>query len=181
MYQEESSIKFTEGRMNAYARIVLGLGSLLCQWMGLVGGVEHLAGHAAPAVGSCRATLVHTTPFRRPDLRDIPWLVATPASAGITGILFFRHLGAHGTGVYLHTGGRMPDGSTTKVLWLINNSEPGSTLKITGRNLTGSGTMHQTFTGSREVPSIVNIPTPGCWELQLRSGRVQGTVTMPVV
>jgi hypothetical protein len=124
---------------------------------------------------------VHTTPFHRPDLRNIPWLAAAPRSAGITGTLFFRHVGAHGTGAYLHTGGRMPDGSATKILWLIDNPDAGATLEIIGRNLTGSGAMRQTFAGSSEVPSIVRVPTPGCWQLQLRSGKVRGTVTMPVI
>lgn len=167
--------------MDAHIRIVLGMGSIVCQWMALEYGAVRAAVHAAPMVAPCRATPVATTPFRRQDLRDIPWLVAAPRSAGIIGMLFFRRPGAHGTGAYLHIDGRMPDGSTTKILWLIDNPDVGATLQLKGRNLTGSGAMHQNFAGYREVPSIVRIPTPGCWEIHLYSGKVHGTVIMPVV
>jgi len=166
--------------MNTNTGLVLGVGSLICQWVALDCGLEHPVVHAAAVFATCKATPVSTTPFRRLDLRNVPWLAAAPSSAGITGHLFFRHPGARGAEAELHTGGEMPGGASTKILWLIDNPDVGVALQITGRNLTGSGVMHQTFAGSREVPSIIRIPTPGCWELQLRSGKVQGTVTMPV-
>ncbi|MGH2387624.1 MAG: hypothetical protein ACRDIE_05420, partial [Chloroflexota bacterium] len=61
---------------------------------------------------------MHTTPFRRQDLRGIPWVAAEPTSAGITAHLFFRRPGARGTAAHLHSGGTMPDGGTTKILWV---------------------------------------------------------------
>jgi hypothetical protein len=164
---------------------MLGMAILLCQWVTPDYGMAHLGVHAAAVGAGCRATPVHTTPFRRQDLRGIPWLTAAPTSAGITGYLFFRRPGARGTAAYLHAGGTMPDGATTKILWVVRNARGGRVLSITGRNLTGGGTMRQLIprasSPATDYPSILNVPAPGCWQLQLRSGNVQGTVTMPVI
>lgn len=149
---------------------------------------------------------LQTRPYaRRADLRSIPWIVATPPSVGITGHLFFAtvpgtrfiHLGAHGTAAALYTGGKMPGraAAAMKILWVFDNpraSDVLGPLAITGRNLTGAGTMHQIIprAGGRGIdyPSIINIPMPGCWRLHLQIKSLaadkttfQATVTMIVV
>lgn len=159
----------------------------------LIGICPHLPGSAPSAVQAtpCTATPLQSAPFRfaKPGLKDVPWIKATPLSSGITGHLFFAgargarffRVGASERAAALHINGKMPDGATTKILWLIGNPHVGGELTITGRNLTRAGTMHQVFSGADEVPSIVDIPTSGCWRLILRSGTVQGTVTMIAV
>ncbi len=141
------------------------------------------AGMVSPA--SCAATPLRRTPF--PGLA-MPWIMATPASAGITGHLFFVRPGAHGATAELHTGGRMPDGASTKILWVISRGNVDRSIVIDGRNLTGTGRTHQVFPAAgggavagSQYPSIVVVLTPGCWQFRLRSGAVTGTVTLPVV
>jgi len=115
------------------------------------------------------------------------WIKAVPTSAGITGHLFYGH-GARGTAAELHTHGLMPDGGATKILWLIGHGSVGSALTIDGRNLTGPGRSHQTFPEAgggtfpySQYPSIVDVPTAGCWRFHVRSGSVTGEVTLRVV
>ncbi len=142
-------------------------------------------GPRAAPLALCTGTPLHRTPF--PGL-SIPWIRATPSSAGITGHLFFVRPGARGAGAELHTGGFMPDGDSTKILWLIAHGATTSTLVIEGRNLTGAGRTHQVFpqaAGSSGIigvhyPSIVVVSTPGCWRFLLSSGAATGTVTLPV-
>jgi hypothetical protein len=81
----------------------------------------------------------------------------------------------------LHTGGMMPDGGATKILWLVENRYTGSVFTLHGRNMTGTGQVHLQARGTGGMASIVNVPTPGCWRFQLKDGRAKGTVTMEVV
>ncbi len=143
-------------------------------------------GTGAVSPSSCAATPLRRTPF--PGLVNIPWIMATPTSAGITGHLFFVGPGAHGADAELHTGGIMPDGASTKILWVIGHGNVDSSIVIDGRNLTGAGRTHQVFpvagggaVAGSQYPSIVVVLTPGCWQFRLRSGAVTGTVTLPVV
>ena len=63
-----------------------------------------------------------------------------------------------------------------KILWVSRApSAPGSDLQISARKLVGdmlSGPpVHRTVIGG-PGPSIINLPSPGCWQLHLRwSGR----------
>jgi hypothetical protein len=62
--------------------------------------------------------------------------VATRASAGIIGHLFFVSPGAQGAAAALHAGGLMPNGARTKLLWVLAHGNGGAALTIDGRNLT---------------------------------------------
>ncbi len=87
----------------------------------------------------------------------------------------------------------MPDGGNTKVLWVVDNPRANvlGPLTIMGRNVTGRGVMRQIVpraSSSTDFPSILTIPTPGCWRLELtsksqaaRGATVTGTVVMRVV
>ena len=77
----------------------------------------------------------------------------------------------------MHTNGKMPDGATTKILWRIQNAATGGELVVKGKNLSLPGsTFRQTFpsTGG-DIPSIVAVPTAGCWHFDLQSGSDQAT------
>lgn len=137
---------------------------------------------------SCPLTRVFTGPLGRPNLAVLPWMKADPASSGIVAYLFYAGPVSSDAQTYrpLHTGGGYPDGSTTKILWSINNPNASVALEITGKKLSaGHETFQQTFPMASsplgDYPSIVNVPTPGCWQLQIKSGTVAATVTFWVV
>lgn len=139
---------------------------------------------AAPSP-PCVVTPIQTKPF--PGLPGLRWLKATPVSAGITAHLFYGYR-AHGAAAELHTHGKMPDGGATKILWLIDHGDVGDSLTIDGKNLAGPGRTHQVFelagagvAAYSNLPSIVDVPTPGCWRFRVKSGVVAGTVTLRAI
>ena len=110
----------------------------------------------------------------------IPWVAALPASSGIVGHLFFAQVTPANKPAYyepMHANGKMPDGATTKILWMINNASAIGEITITGKNLLQPGnTFQQTFVAaSSGIPSIVDVPAAGCWRFDLKSGSDQGT------
>lgn len=131
----------------------------------------------------------------------IPWVQAQPASSGILGHLFYTPFTLTEKGTYrlLHTGGANPaDGANTKILWTIDHPSISGILQIDGTNLSNPGkTFRQTInpnTGStnpdaalavvlsqNQYPSIVVVPSAGCWQLRITSGQASGTITMWVV
>ncbi len=144
-----------------------------------------------PAVAiprACPITPVFTGPsLGSSDLDFLPWMKAEPASSGIIAYLFFVRPEFATTHTYgpLHTGGGYPDGRSTKILWYTVNPHSSNDLELTGKHLS---TDHTSFrqgipmaSPAGDYPSIVTIPTPGCWQLQLQSGTVTATVTVWVV
>ncbi len=137
---------------------------------------------AVPA--ACPITPVFTGDTGKSGLGLVPWMKAEPSSAGIIGYLFFADSQLAPAGLYrpLHTGGSYPDGSTTKILWVTDHHGASTSMQITG---TKQGTVYamfqQTFpmaSPAGNYPSLVNIPTAGCWQLQLTSGTLTAAVTV---
>ncbi len=88
----------------------------------------------------------------------------------------------------MHVDGKMPDGGATKILWVISHGNVGGTITIEGHNLSGPSRTRQDFPAAggggvpgSQYPSIIVVPTPGCWQFYLRSGSVTGAVTLRVV
>ena len=138
--------------------------------------------------GTCQITPVFTGPSPgSADLDFLPWMKAEPTSSGIIAYLFFVRPEFARTHTYgpLHTGGGYPDGRSTKILWYTVNPHSANDLELTGMKLsTDHATFRQNIPMASPVgdyPSIVNIPTPGCWQMQLQSGTVTATVTFWVV
>lgn len=136
---------------------------------------------------SCPITPVHGerwTATRAGDkgLEAIPWVQAEPASSGLVGHLFFGSRP-------VHTGGRFPDGANAKVLW--QSDRPLSGMHITATNIDGWGPAVTVVdapepTGYTQWPSSVDIPTAGCWRVDLRAraadgSDVAGSVTFVVI
>ena len=144
---------------------------------------------AAAVPGACPITPVFTGPsLGSPNLDFLPWMQAEPTSSRIIAYLFFVGPEFATTHTYgpLHTGGGYPDGRSTKILWHTVNPNASNDLQITGKKLgTDQETFQQTFpmasSPQGDYPSIVNVPTPGCWQLQLKSGTDAATVTFWVV
>jgi uncharacterized protein YceK len=114
------------------------------------------------------------------DNLAIPWIVATPSTSGIIGYLFFSHLAPANKPEYyqpMHMGGKMPDGGTTKILWKVQNSSAIGEITVTGKYLfLPHSTFQQRFFASGDgIPSIVDVPTTGCWRFDLQSGTDQAT------
>ncbi len=115
---------------------------------------------------------------RNDDGLAIPWIAAIPSRSGIIGHLFFTQVTPANKPKYyepMHTNGKMPDGATTKILWKIQNAGTVGGLTVKGKNLSlPDSTFQQTFpvTG-RDIPSIVDVPTAGCWHFNLQNGSDQ--------
>ena len=104
----------------------------------------HVLRVAGTVPASCPITPVFTGSLGRPNLDVLPWMKAEPASSGIVAYLFFAGPVSPNTQTYrpLHSGGGYPDGSTTKILWSINNPNASVALEITGKKLSAG---HETF------------------------------------
>ena len=90
-----------------------------------------------------------------------------------------------GDRLMIYTGGDVPGGGATKILWIVRPLSS-SQLLISGRQLDGSGTFEHQFrsasaTEGTVFPSIVNVPSAGCWLLTVRNGRVAGRFAVVAV
>jgi hypothetical protein len=136
---------------------------------------------------SCPITPIHGERWQGTQAGDeglevIPWVRAEPVSAGLVGHLFFGSRP-------LHTGGRFHDGGNAKVLW--QSDRPLSAMRITAVDLAGGGQPvtivdAPASTGETQWPSLVDIPSAGCWRVDLRArdpdGReIVGSVTFIVI
>lgn len=161
---------------------------LLLVLAGCAGSSGKGAVEAASSARGCEATAVHYKPYRGVEngLAPIPWIAASPTSAGLVGHLFYydgfntwkrRQLPR----LHIYTGGQDPKGRITmKILWeLRRGSAPG--LSIRGKRLDGAGSFSQRQQGSVQFPSIVQVPQAGCWRLTLTAGKVVGRVTVIAV
>jgi hypothetical protein len=185
-------------QVDALARLLLGYALLVLLFTGCSSGPNlslQTPTPASPALtlvkpaafvpGTCTPTPVYVGPHGGNRLA-IPWLAATPSTSGIVAYLFFTRVEpANKPTSYLpmHTGGRMPDGGTTKILWQIQNRGAIGQITITGKNLfRPSSTFQQTFgEASNGIPSIVDVPTAGCWRFDLQSGSDRGTALLWVL
>jgi hypothetical protein len=135
---------------------------------------------AIPA--TCPVTPVYAGPLGIEGLTDVPWAKADPLSSQVTAFLFFVESTYQHTHTYqpLHTGGSYPDGRSTKILWVLTVSPPPESVVMTGVKVSSPHeSFQQTFPMAGapgpgwDYPSIVDIPTPGCWQLQ-----VNGTASL---
>jgi hypothetical protein len=119
----------------------------------------------------------------------VPWLRAKPASAGIIAVLFYDHPGERSS--VMGTNGLMPGASfaqqdSAKVLWILQHTPDPSPYHMTvaGTPLTGRGGFTQRLThsafGGHQFPSIVDVPNPGCWRLQVAAGTLHASVVIRV-
>ena len=140
----------------------------------------------SPAESFCEPTLVfRTTPH--PRFGAVTWMPTTPRSNGIAAVLFVSTLpGAERALIY--AGGLAPEGWATKFLWW--SPKPGGALTLAGWRLDGTGTFRQSFPGALGVtppvegisfPSIVEIPTAGCWAVRVSTGGRTGLAVFNAV
>lgn len=119
------------------------------------------------------ASVSYATP-PDPGAPSIPWVHAGP----ITGYLFYyASSGPWKTQpdrVLIATRGGIPGGYRTKVLWHVRGGA--GTVMLIGRRLDGPGEFRQRFLSisGGYFPSIVVVPSAGCWRITARSGRRVG-------
>jgi hypothetical protein len=144
--------------------------------------------------GHCDATTVHYQFYEGegPGLAQLPWITASPPSTGLVGYLFYydstnpwkrERLST----LRMYSGGESLDGRLSmKILWeLRHGSAPPPLLGVIARRIDGPGSSSQqlpsTSSNASQFPSIIDLPTPGCWRLTLRAGATTGHVVVHVV
>ena len=137
----------------------------------------------APTESFCGATAVfRTTPHPRFD--DVVWMATTPRRNGIVAVRFVSTLPAADTAV-VYAGGLAPEGWSTKFLWW--SPRPARGVALDGWRLDGIGTFRQSFPaaasddGTVVYPSIVGIPTAGCWAVRVEIGGRTGLAVFRAV
>ena len=129
-----------------------------------------------PIPATCPVNPVYAGSLGKTGLEDVPWIRADPLSSQVTAFLFFVEPTYKQTHTYqpMHTGGRYPDGSrSTKVLWILDALNFSDTATITGVKVSSPREVFQqtlslagSATPGANYPSIVDVPSPGCWQIQ---------------
>jgi len=175
------------------------IGILIASAGFLVSGCGSVEANPDKALASrCAPPPVHYTPYPGGDerLSGIPWIRGAPSSAGIVALLWYwpeewRRQRLREARIF--AGGKAPAGYNTKVLWAFlaesAKGRGGGTLVVQGRRLDGQGTFRQEFAaiayegqeGAPSYASLIDVPEPGCWRLQLSTGELQAHVDLLAV
>jgi hypothetical protein len=107
---------------------------------------------------------------------NVPW-IASPDSA-VYGFLFFqeapefeRLYSRRPRVATIPTNGQVTDGVNVKILWWLRDAGQSDDLVVlVGRRIDAAGQFEQELGTSSVLPSIVDIPTAGCWTLTIRRG-----------
>lgn len=129
--------------------------------------------------GSCGATPLFAAPgpaaSRIAGLDGLDWSVAEPETMGLAAYFF-------GERPHLVSGGGAV--GKNKVLW-VSSLEASGVLVITARPVTGTGAMVvESFPSAvsppGNYPSGIDLPTPGCWHLDLVLGKTHAGLDVEV-
>jgi hypothetical protein len=155
----------------------------------------NLLADPSPAMGqeraaACSPTPVHWKPRRNAGTRAglvMPWIAAAPARARVTGYLVYYAPGSpvvlvHLSGVVIYTEGRTPDGGATSIIW-VPERNTGRYIYFRGQRLDGPGEFRQrsSFGSAGTYPSVLRVPTAGCWRVTLRGQNLLAHVTFRAV
>jgi hypothetical protein len=169
-----------------FALVFLPLALTVCAGSSGKSGAE-----AASSAPRCNATTVHYKPYKgvQNGLAPIPWVAASPTSAGLVGHLFYYDAAnawkqKQVVRLHIYAGGEDPPGRISmKILWELRHGSASTLLRIRGRRLDGAGvfSQRQQPASATQFPSIVKVPEPGCWRLTLTAGKIVGAVTVIAV
>jgi hypothetical protein len=141
----------------------------------------------------CVATTVHYHPYQgvTAGLAQLPWISASPRSTELVGHLFYYDRRNAWTRerlspLHMYSGGESPDGRLSmKILWELRRGSAPPLLDVLATRIDGPGSSFQqlpsTSSDASQFPSIVVVPTPGCWRLTLKAGTTTGHVVIDVV
>ena len=135
----------------------------------------------SPVAGGCGQTQVYAGPGpdARLGLSDNPWAWATPASSGVVAYFWYPP-----PGILSVSDPNVPNSGDAKVLWVFRDPGPGPAgpLTINAHPLGQSSPVVavQLSNGDKGVPSSVELPTPGCWRLEISTGPIHSTMDVMV-
>jgi hypothetical protein len=149
------------------------------------------SGSAVP----CATSVVHYDryPGTGRALGRAPWVRASPISQGLVGLLAYwtdEWRAGRVTTAQMYAGGTSPVGGNMKILWAFlapkaRTATDAQLLTVKGKRLDAPGKSWQRFhpisyTGQNRAPSfasVIDLPSPGCWRLDLTAGSLHGTTT----
>lgn len=130
------------------------------------------------AASAClSAPVTHALPSDPGAPAGVPWVRA----GTVYGYLFYYAADgpwkAQPSRVLITTRSGVPGGYATKILWHV--PEGSSVVTVSGKKLDGPGGFRQKFSatstgGGGWFPSIVAVPSSGCWRLTVTSGHTTG-------
>ena len=150
------------------------------------------------AAAGCPLSPVHYDAYGGGDLSmdRTPWLRGRPAASGLAALLWYwprEWADGHRNGATIYTGGEMPQGWSTKVLWTFvgraQRGRGGHELVVKGTRLDAHGAFTQRFgaisyRGQRRAPSfasIIDVPKAGCWRLDVATARLRASVVVRAI
>jgi hypothetical protein len=153
---------------------------------------------AATAPAACEPARVRYRPYPGGDARlsGIPWVSGEPASTGLVGLLWYwpeEWRAKRLREARIYTGGVAPQGWNDKILWAFvaasARGRGGSELVVVGRRADGQAEFSDRFAaisysgqeGAPSYASIIDVPTAGCWRLELATGRLRAHVDLLAV
>jgi hypothetical protein len=145
---------------------------------------------ARPASLECAAARVDYRPFTGrgvdADLGRLPRVSAGARRDRLDGFLFYYASAPWAkeglAAARIYAGGQDPGGAyAMKILWRAFGHLRTRWLLVSGRRLDAAGSFQQGFRGYGYFPSIVEIPAPGCWRLDIRAGTGRWALTFLAV
>jgi hypothetical protein len=183
-----------ESTVRATTRIVMA--GMIAALLSSVGR-EPTASAGLAAAAACSPARVQYTQHPRVDaeLGRLPWIQTKPARIGLVGLIWYwptEWRQARVRPARIFPGGMAPAGYSTKILWTFiprsGWAAAGARLAVRGVRLDAAGGFSQefggiSFTGQRgpAYASIVDVPEPGCWRLELSSGALHASVVLLAV
>jgi hypothetical protein len=140
---------------------------------------------ARPASVNCAPSQVDYRPYAGRgvdgDLRRLPRVSAVRGRDRLDGFLFYyasAPWAKEGVGAArIYAGGQDPGGSYgMKILWRAFGHLRTRWLLVSGRRLDAAGSFQQGFRGYGYFPSIIEVPAPGCWRIDIRAGTGRWTL-----
>jgi hypothetical protein len=128
--------------------------------------------------GGCGDTQVFAGPG--PDahlgLWDNPWAAVSPGSAGVVAYFW-----SPPPAIFY---AERADGSGTKVLWVVRGAADGP-LTVSAHPLDGAApllrfSLPPALSPAGNYPSLIAVPTPGCWRFEVSAGSARGALDIMV-
>jgi hypothetical protein len=157
-----------------------------------------IAAPPTPAAPACPVSQVRYDAYGGGDhsMDRIPWLRGRPPSAGLAALLWYwpdEWKRRHERSAVIYTGGEMPQGWSTKVLWAFvgeaQKGRGGHKLTVRGTRLDARGSFTQRFGaisyGNQErapsFASIIDVPKAGCWRLDASTARLRASLVVRAI
>lgn len=143
---------------------------------------RHVSSHEpAPGVpDSCPTSPVRHGPIPKGGFSrdtDYPWIAAKSDAGKTLAVLFYSQDGTS----LMRAGGTMSPGITTKILWIMP-TRGHDHITLQGEEVPQGSEFKQTVPNSSgaQYPSVVKVPSPGCWKITAKVNDYSSTIVIPV-